>query len=110
MPDYGIKKNSEGYNDPTAYAALLNIRKEEIAQQQRVSELMRVLKYIIDKSGFEDCDAVFAVINTFSKKRNSLVSVDVDLQRIYDSNLHGVYLQLNQGPIPRQIHSISRFV
>lgn len=53
MPDYGIKRNSEGYNDPTAYAALLNIRKEEIAQQQRVSELMRVLKYIIDKSGFE---------------------------------------------------------
>ena len=53
MPDYGIRKNSEGYNDPTAYAALWNIRQEEIRQQQRVSELIRVLKYVIDKSGFE---------------------------------------------------------
>lgn len=53
MPDYGIKRNSEGYNDPTAYAALSKIRREEIEQQQRVSELIRVLKYVIDKSGFE---------------------------------------------------------
>ena len=53
MPDYGMKRNSEGYYDPTAYAALWNIRREEIAQGQRVSELIRVLRYIIDKSGFE---------------------------------------------------------
>ena len=53
MPDYGIRKNSQGYNDPTACAALWKIRQEEIAQQQRVSELIRVLKYVIDKSGFE---------------------------------------------------------
>ena len=51
MPDYGIRRNSEGYNDPTAYAALLKIRREEIEQQQRVSDLIRVLKYVIDKSG-----------------------------------------------------------
>lgn len=53
MPDYGMRKNREGYNDPTAYAALLKIRKEEIEQQRQVSELIYVLKYIIDKSGFE---------------------------------------------------------
>ena len=53
MPDYGIRRNSEGYSDPTAYAALTNIRKEEIEQQKQVSELIHVLKYIIDKSGFE---------------------------------------------------------
>ena len=53
MPDYGIKRNSEGYNDPTAYAALYKIRQEEIAQQRRVAELIKVLKYIVDKSGFE---------------------------------------------------------
>ena len=53
MPDYGIRKNSQGYNDPTAYAALWKIRQEELAQQQRVSELIRVLRYIINKSGFE---------------------------------------------------------
>ncbi len=53
MPDYGIKRNKEGYKDPTAYAALSNIQKEEAEQQRRVSELVNVLKYIIDKSGFE---------------------------------------------------------
>ena len=52
MPDYGIRRNKEGYNDPTAYAALLKIRKEELEQQRQVSELIHVLKYIIDKSGF----------------------------------------------------------
>lgn len=53
MPEYGIRKNSEGYNDPTAYAALSKIQKEEIELQRRVSEVINVLKYIIDKSGFE---------------------------------------------------------
>ena len=53
MPDYGIRRNSEGYNDPTAYAALANIRREELDQERRVAELIRVLKYVIDKSGFE---------------------------------------------------------
>ena len=53
MPDYGIKRNSEGYNDPTAYAALSKIHQEEREQGRRVAELIYVLKYIIDKSGFE---------------------------------------------------------
>lgn len=53
MPDYGIKKNKEGYSDPTAYAAISNVQRAEIEQQRRVSELVNVLKYIIDKSGFE---------------------------------------------------------
>lgn len=53
MPDYGIKKNKEGYNDPTAYAAISKIQRDEIEQQRRVSELVHVLKFIIDKSGFE---------------------------------------------------------
>lgn len=53
MPDYGIKKNKEGYNDPTAYAAISNVQRAEIEHQRRVAELVNVLKYIIDKSGFE---------------------------------------------------------
>lgn len=53
MPDYGPRKNSEGYSDPTAYAAISKIQKEEIELQRRVSELVHVLKYVIDKSGFE---------------------------------------------------------
>ena len=53
MPDYGMRRNSEGYNDPTAYAALYKISQEEYAQNRRVAELIHVLKYIIDKAGFE---------------------------------------------------------
>ena len=53
MPDYGIKKNKEGYNDPTAYAAILNVQKGEMEQERRATELVNVLKYIIDQSGFE---------------------------------------------------------
>ena len=53
MPDYGMRKNGEGYNDPTAYAALSKVQREEIELQRRVSEVINVLKYVIDKSGFE---------------------------------------------------------
>ena len=53
MPDYGMRKNREGYSDPTAFAALSKIRKEELEQQRQISELIHVLKFIIDKSGFE---------------------------------------------------------
>ena len=53
MPEYGIKKNKEGYSDPTAHTALRNIIQEEIDQQRRVSELVGVLKFIIDKAGYD---------------------------------------------------------
>ena len=53
MPDYGIKKNKEGYADPTAHKALRNIIQEEHEQQRRVSELIGVLKHIIDEAGFD---------------------------------------------------------
>lgn len=53
MPDYGPRKNKEGYSDPTAYAAISKIQRDEIEMQRRVSELVNVLKFIIDKSGFE---------------------------------------------------------
>ena len=53
MPDYGIKKNNEGYSDPTAHEALRHIIQEENEQQRRVSELVGVLKYIIDKAGYD---------------------------------------------------------
>lgn len=47
------KFNSEGYYDPTAYEGLKPIIKEEAHQQKRVNELVQVLKYIVDKAGFE---------------------------------------------------------
>ena len=42
-------ENNSGCKDPTAYAATRPISEEE----QRVSELMKVLKYIIRLAGFE---------------------------------------------------------
>ncbi len=47
------KFNSEGYFDPTAYEGTKEIIKEESIQQKRVNDLVFVLKYIIDKAGFE---------------------------------------------------------
>ena len=46
------KINSEGYYDQTAYEGMKQIIKEEAIQQKRVSELVQVLRYIIDKAGF----------------------------------------------------------
>lgn len=53
MPDYGTKRNCEGYADPTAHTAMRNIIQEEYEQQRRVSDLVGVLKYIIDKAGYD---------------------------------------------------------
>lgn len=47
------RNNSEGYADPTAYEGTKNIIMEENLQQKRITELMNVLRYIIDKAGFE---------------------------------------------------------
>ena len=53
MPDYGLRKNAEGYSDPTAGAAMSNILREENERQKRVTALIGVLKYIIDAAGFD---------------------------------------------------------
>lgn len=47
------KRNSEGYSDPTAYLGLRSIIREENALEGEVNALIKVLKYIIGKSGFE---------------------------------------------------------
>lgn len=47
------RRNSEGYYDPTAYMGLKPIIDEENAFEREVNMLVKVLKYIISKSGFE---------------------------------------------------------
>lgn len=47
------RRNSEGYYDPTAYMGLKPIIDEENALEREVNMLIKVLKYIISKSGFE---------------------------------------------------------
>lgn len=53
MPDYGLRKNAEGYSDPTAGTAMSNILREENEQQRRVASLIKELKRIIDEEGFD---------------------------------------------------------
>lgn len=47
------RRNSEGYSDPTAYEGLKDIIAEENALEYEVNSLIKVLKYIVRKSGFE---------------------------------------------------------
>lgn len=47
------RRNSEGYFDPTAYMGLKPIIDEENALEREVNMLVKVLKYIVSKSGFE---------------------------------------------------------
>lgn len=52
----------------------------------------------IETTGFEGCDAVFAVINTFAKRRSAIISADVDLQRIYGAeNLNQSCLKIKDS-------------
>lgn len=47
------RRNSEGYADPTAYKGLKSIIQEENALDREVNTLIKVLKFIISRSGFE---------------------------------------------------------
>lgn len=47
------KQNSEGYADPTAFAALNPIIKGESEAERRAITLIKTLKYIIGLAGFE---------------------------------------------------------
>ena len=47
------RRNSEGYFDPTAYEGLKSIIQEENALDREVNTLIKVLKFIISRSGFE---------------------------------------------------------
>lgn len=47
------KLNASGCPDPTAYAAIEKVLKEEKELYGKVSELLKVLKTIIEWAGFE---------------------------------------------------------
>lgn len=47
------KKNSEGYADPTAYLGIKAATRDESSADERVSRLIKTLKYIIGVAGFE---------------------------------------------------------
>jgi len=47
------KLNASGCPDPTAYVALQKVSKEEKELSNKVSELLKVLKVIIEWAGFD---------------------------------------------------------
>lgn len=46
-------RNSEGYADPTAHAALEPIAQEGAALEGKVNFLIKVLKFIANEAGFD---------------------------------------------------------
>lgn len=48
-----IYRNFEGYKDPTAGLALKGCIKDEQEVENEKNQLIKVLKYMIDKAGFE---------------------------------------------------------
>ena len=49
MNDRDLRKNAEGYSDPTAYEAIKNIDKE----YERFHKLLHTIFYICNVAGFE---------------------------------------------------------
>lgn len=45
--------NGSGYSDPTAYAAIKNIRKQELEESDRFHNLLDTIFYITEIAGFE---------------------------------------------------------
>jgi hypothetical protein len=48
-----LRKNAEGYNDPTAYGGIMAAMKEEQELQSKVKKLVSCLKLVIDLAGFD---------------------------------------------------------
>ena len=48
-----LRKNGEGYADPTAYDALAPIVRQETETEKRANVLIKTLKSIIALAGFE---------------------------------------------------------
>ena len=46
-------KNTEGYADPTAHAAMNAVQDEQEAADSRVQNFIRAIKTIIDQSGYD---------------------------------------------------------
>lgn len=53
MAEYGMNKNAEGYNDPTAYSAMTKVMREERERQRRVVMVVKILKDVADLAGFD---------------------------------------------------------
>lgn len=53
MPDYGLRKNSEGYDDPTAYSAMTNVMRDEQERLRRVKIVVNIFRNVAELAGFD---------------------------------------------------------
>jgi len=61
----------------------MRFQKSRQAAERIVEETLSYLAKKIDRTGFDDCDAVFAVFNPFGKPQTDTVCVNVDVERHY---------------------------
>ena len=72
--------------------------KAKQATEMIIRDDLEFIRNHIDTAGFEDCEAVFAVVNTLGFSRNALVSVDADLHRVYGmENLNQAFMDFNKS-------------
>ena len=72
--------------------------KAKQATEMIIKENLEFIKSHIDTTGFEGCEAVFAVINTIAYQRNTLVSADLDLRRVYGvENMNQTFHEYDQS-------------
>lgn len=51
--DHEIRKNGEGYNDPTAFLGIQAVIRRENDQQKRLNTLIFVVKFIVETAGYD---------------------------------------------------------
>ena len=56
----------------------------QVAETIKADNLSYLSEHV-DAAGFEVCETTFAVVNTFAKDQSGVISVDVDVRRIYCS-------------------------
>lgn len=57
MAEYDMRRNSEGYVDPTAYEALKAISRDEKVEK-KAAFLISIIKFITREAGFELVDRI----------------------------------------------------
>lgn len=53
MPDFGPRKNTEGYPDPTAFEGMRRAERMERDAEQRSNALIGAIKSLINLAGFD---------------------------------------------------------
>ncbi len=82
--------------DEVNEAVKARFKEARYAAEAIINDNLEYLKSHTDISQFSDCDAVFMVVNTMSNERCGLISMDVDLKRVYKSqNPSDTFKELN---------------